>query len=257
MFSISSPPGSTSEHSNPLVIRDVTVRFGSTVALNNVDLDVCSGEIRGLIGPNGSGKTTLLRVASGLINPSAGETRSFENCPSSIEVRRRCFYVPFGASGFGELAVDEYLAYVAALRPRAVTGSNERSELLTRFGLSQQQHRRLGALSTGQQRLVRYVSAIEAKPDLLLIDEASATLDPEAVIELRRVLRQLADAGTAVLLATQDLAFAERSCDTVTLLSRGEVIESGSVTTLLARVGADDLDALFEQLVVTRADVTL
>jgi ABC-2 type transport system ATP-binding protein len=228
----------------PLVVRGLTVSFGAVSAVVDVDLTVDEGAVVGLVGPNGCGKTTTLRAVVGLVE-SDGAAAVCGHSRGSMAARRRTAFVPDEPSGLDELAVAEYLDLVAALWSAGEAFSRRAAVLLDAFDLSARVRAPLRALSHGQRRVVAVVGAVALDLQLLVLDEVTAALDPEAVIALREVPRGVASRRGAVLLATQDLHFAESVCDSVTLLAGGRVVADGALDLLRARYGAHSLEAIF------------
>jgi ABC-2 type transport system ATP-binding protein len=229
----------------PLVVRGLRVAFGHVHAVDDVDLDVQEGAIVGLVGPNGCGKTTTLRAVLGLVEHAGGSVTLDGIRGGTLAARARASWVPDEPSGLDELSIDEFLALVAALWG-VREGFVQRAEvLLDAFGLHGRGARQLGSLSHGQRRLASIVAAVALDRTLLLVDEATAALDPEAVVVLREVLRSTASRGRGVLVATQDLHFAESVCDRVTLLSSGRVAADGTLDELRSRFGASTLEGVF------------
>ena len=229
----------------PLAVEGLDVRYGAVRAVTDVDLDVAGGSVVGLLGPNGCGKSSTLRAIVGLLRPHAGSVRVGGLEQGPVAARAQVGYVPDEPDGLDELAVSEYLSLVRALYREGVAFDARASALCGAFGLATRLRTRLGALSHGQRRLVSIVAALALARPLLVVDEATAALDPEAVVVLREALRAAAALGAGVLVATQDLSFAERVCDDVVLLSDGRVVARGSVDelspleeTFLAAVGA-------------------
>ena len=229
----------------PLVVRGLTVSFGGAPAVADADLTVGQGLVAGLVGPNGCGKTTTLRAVAGLVAAAAGSVAVCGFPGGSMAARRRAALVPDEPSGLDELAVAEYLDLVGALWNARGAFARRTDVLLDAFELSSRRRTPLRALSHGQRRLVAVVGAVALDRPLLLLDEATAALDPEAVMTLREVLSGVAARGGAVLLATQDLHFAESVCGRVTLLSAGRVVADGDLDTLGARFGVRSLEAIF------------
>ena len=228
----------------PLVLRELRVAFGDVRAVDGVDLVVRAGSVTGLVGPNGCGKTTTLRAVLGLVRPAAG-TVAVAGIPGGLAARAHVAWVPDEPGGLDELTVDEFVDLVGALW-RADAGYAARAALLLdAFGLATRRRSMLASLSHGQRRLVTIAAAVALRRALLIVDEATAALDPEAVITLREVVRTVAARGGGVLLATQDLAFAERVCDRVTLLARGRVAAEGTSHELRAQFGAASLEEVF------------
>ncbi|MGL6278200.1 MAG: ATP-binding cassette domain-containing protein [Gaiella sp.] len=204
-------------------------RFGTRVALAGIDLRVRAGETVVLVGPNGSGKTTLLNVVAGLRPPTSGSVRVGGAPPGSRAARRQVALVPDQPAGFEELTVTEQARLLVAL-----AGSESRADetALAELELEPLADARLGTLSRGQRRRAALAAALAAAPRLLLVDEATATLDRGAVALLVGLLRRRARAGGAALLATHDLAFAQAVADRAVLLDDGRIVADGPVSTL-------------------------
>lgn len=230
---------------HPLLCEDLGKRYGSTVALDGLDLIVRSRTVWGLVGPNGSGKTTALGCIAGLVRPDRGSVLVMGEDSSASRPRRHLAYVPDEPQGLDELTVSEYLGLLCSLHgaPRSFDVRAER--LLDLLPLARRRHSRLGSLSRGLRRQVSVVGALALAAPLLVVDEATAALDPEAVVVLREGLCTTAARSAGVLLATQDLAFAERACDGVTLLREGRPIAAGPVSDVLGRYGARSLEEAF------------
>jgi ABC-2 type transport system ATP-binding protein len=229
----------------PLVVEGLDVRYGAVDAVANVTLEIAGGSVVGLLGPNGCGKSSTLRAVVGLLRPHAGRVVVNGLEQGHVAARAQLAYVPDEPDGLDELAVAEFLSLVRALYREGIAFDARATALCDAFALAPRLRIRLGALSHGQRRLVSIVAALALARPLLVVDEATAALDPEAVVVLREALRAAAARGSGVLVATQDLAFAERVCDGVVLLSAGRVVATGGVDelspleeTFLAAIGA-------------------
>jgi len=220
-------------------------RFGSAVALAGVDLRVEGGEIVGLVGPNGSGKTTLLHAVAGLARVDAGTIDVVGHSAGSLAARAAAVLVPDEPAGLDELTVEEQIELVHALWHADGEARARAEALLSAFGLASRRRQRVGTLSRGLRRQASAVAALSVAPPLVLVDEATATLDPEAVVVLGEALAALAGRGCAVLLASQDLHFAESACSRLLLLERGSVVDHGSPQALRDRHAAASLEAAF------------
>lgn len=234
-------------------MRGLVRRYGDIVGLGGVDLVMTREEILGLVGPNGSGKTTLLHLVAGLSRPDEGRVVVCGHEAGTVEARAAISFVPDEPAGFDELTVSEFGALVRTLYDAAEDDWRGRFDVLVHaFGLDSRLDTRLGALSRGLRRQATIVAAFAVATPLTLIDEATATLDPEAVVVLRSLVRANARHGGATVLATQDLAFAERVCDCVVLLDRGVIAEAGAPEELCARYGCDRLEDAFLESVGRR-----
>ena len=206
-------------------------RYGAVTALDGVDLQVRAGEVLAVLGANGAGKTTALGLLTGRLGPDAGEARLFGADPREPAVRRGIGVMLQEAGLPDTVRVAEHVrlfsSYYAAPRPVA--------ETLALAGLSDLAPRPYGALSGGQQRRVQFALAICGRAPLLFVDEPTVGLDVEARRAFWQVLRQLREAGTAIVLTTHYLEEADALADRVVLLAGGRVIAQDSPAGLKAR----------------------
>jgi ABC-2 type transport system ATP-binding protein len=212
----------------------LTKRYGRTVAIDNLDVEIPGGTVVGLVGPNGAGKTTLLHLAVGLIGPTAGSIEVLGHSPrrDTTNLLQRVAIVFQKQPLYARLSVSDTLELGRRLNPRWHDGPAR--ERLRRLQIPFEQ--RFGALSTGQQAQVGLALALGKRPDLLLLDEPVANLDPLA---RRSFLGELMDAvtetGMSVVLASNSVSDLERICDHLVLLNRGALQLIGRVESLLAR----------------------
>ena len=229
----------------PLHAAGVSKRYGNATALAGVDLVVRRGTVVGLVGPNGSGKTTLLHAVAGLLPVDSGTIVVGGAGAGTTAARAACALVPDEPSGLDELTVAELIVLVHALWPEDPRAADRAATLLDAFALDARRGQRLGTLSRGLRRQAVLVAAFSLAPALLLVDEATATLDPEAVVVLSEAISALAARGCGCLLATQDLHFAGSVCHEIVLLHRGAVIDRGGPHELAARHDASSLEDVF------------
>ena len=203
-----------------------------------MSLVVDGGEIVALLGPNGAGKTTLVRVLTGLVKPDAGEARVLGvetwDCPR--ELRARIGLVPSGdRSLYLRVSGLENLVFFGRLHGLSRRAAQARArELLELVGLADAARLRTGFYSHGMQKRLSIARALLTEPSVLLIDEATHDLDPEAATSMRALVRGLADRGAAVVWATQRIEEIRGFADRVTLLRTGEVAFEGTVSQLVA-----------------------
>ena len=210
----------------------VSKRFGSTVALDGVDLDVGPG-VTGLLGPNGAGKTTLLRIAATVMRPDRGELRVLDLDPRDADgrlaIRRRLGYLPQEPGFHRHFTAFEFVDYVAILKEFTDrrTRHDEVRRVLTLVGLESVMHKRIRALSGGMRRRVAIAQALLGAPDLLLLDEPTAGLDPEQRLRFRELL---GDHGShsAVVLSTHQTDDVAALCQRVIVLLGGVVRFDGT-----------------------------
>jgi ABC-2 type transport system ATP-binding protein len=219
-------------------ISELTRRFGRTQAVAGVDLRAGPG-VFGLLGPNGAGKTSLLRMMATVLPPSSGTLRLLDRDPGSYgprrEIRRRLGYLPQNLGYYPGFTVAEFIEYFALLKdmpsrqvPRAVATAIEH------VGLGGKARAKLRTLSGGMLRRVGIAQAIVNEPELLLLDEPTAGLDPEQRVAFRALLREFGQHGT-VIVSTHLVEDVGAACSEVTLMDAGKIVFHGTPDELIAR----------------------
>ncbi len=223
-----------------LTLSDVTKRFGTTRAVDGVSIEIERGEVFGLLGPNGAGKTTTLRMAVGLNEPDEGSvTLRGVGDPKHARVRARIGYAPQSLCMYDELSARENLALMAGLY--GLRGKHAKHQVqwaLDLVTLSDRADERVSAYSVGMKRRLTLASAIVHEPDLLVLDEPTAGVDPQSRNAIFDNIRLLRDRGTSVLYTTHFMEEAELLCDRVAILDHGRVIAVDRVEALIGAVEA-------------------
>jgi ABC-2 type transport system ATP-binding protein len=218
-----------------LEISELYQRFGDRVALDKLSLAVNGGEIVGLVGRNGAGKTTAMRAVMGIYRPLGGSI-TWSGHPVVLSDRLRFGYMPEERGLYPQMRVLEQIAYFARLHGvERRAARSEAQRWLTRLGLEGRELDQVVALSHGNQQRVQLAVALVHQPELLVLDEPFAGLDPSAVDSLSEVLRAEIARGTAVLFSSHQLDLIERLCDRVVILEQGKVLASGTLDELRAR----------------------
>lgn len=204
--------------------------FGSTRALDGVELTVVRGEVHGFLGPNGAGKSTTIRVLLGLLHKDAGDAVVLGHDPwrDAVPLHRRLAYVPGDVNLWPNLTGGEAIDLLGSLRGSLDRGRRE--ELVERFQLDPT--KRCGAYSKGNRQKVAIVAGLASQVELYLLDEPTSGLDPLMETVFQDVVRNIRDAGGTVLLSSHVLAEAEALCDTVSIIRGGRIVESGSLADL-------------------------
>jgi ABC-2 type transport system ATP-binding protein len=217
-------------------------RYGSTLALAGVDLDVQPGELVGLLGPNGAGKSTLVKIACGLVRPTGGVARVAGEPAGSAAARATLGYLAELFRFPGWLRGDELLELHQRLSG-SDGGASEREELLELVGLADAALVRVEAMSKGMQQRLGIAQALIGSPRLLMLDEPTSALDPVGRRIVRDLLLELKRRGVAVLLNSHLLSEVERVCDRVAILVEGRIVARGSPAELARPRGVEvDLD---------------
>ncbi len=217
-----------------LETRQVTKRYGKFMALNQASFQTTTeARVVALLGPSGGGKSTLLRVLGGLLLPESGEVLvNGEPLPhdpdAALVALRRNGFVFQGYNLFPHLSALQniVLPLLEVHGMRAAEAQARAVELLTRLGLAEHQHKRPAELSGGQQQRAAIARALAPKPALLLLDEPTSALDPVMTGEVLDVIRELAEGGQKIVLATHEISFARKVADWVVFLAQGKVEES-------------------------------
>jgi len=204
-------------------VKNVTKSYGPIEALRGVSFDIAPGEIVGLLGPNGAGKTTTIKILTGSLQPDDGTVvvNDRDVLEHTREVQAQIGYLPETAPLYPELTVQGYLKMMAELRGIPEEDRRARlSEAVYATGLDEHLRRPIGELSKGFRQRVGLAQAIVHKPRLLILDEPTIGLDPTQMVEVRRLIRRLAERST-VLLSTHILSEVEALCDRVIILISG------------------------------------
>jgi ABC-2 type transport system ATP-binding protein len=218
--------------------RELSKRYGGTVALGGVDLDVRAGELVGLLGPNGAGKSTLVKIACGLVRQSGGAAEVAGKPAGSADARAAIGYLA-ELFRFPEwLRADELLSLHQRLAGSS-GGVDERRELLELVQLAEASETRVGAMSKGMQQRLGIAQALIGNPRLLMLDEPTSALDPVGRRIVRDLLVELKRRGVAVLLNSHLLSEVERVCDRVAILVGGRVVARGSPADLAQARGVE------------------
>ena len=220
----------------PAVFFDqVSHAYGSQQVLRGVSLKIERGEIVGLIGPNGAGKSTLLRSLVGILRPDAGSVRvcGIDAVRDSLAARQQIGYAPSETALYHQMTSEELLGFAIAFHPEASLAVG--LALLEELGVPRD--RRVGKLSHGMKRKIVLAQAVASGGPVIVLDEPTEALDPEARRLVESHLRQEADGGRAVLFSSHDLTSVERLCHRAAFLCRGEIVRSGEAAELAAETG--------------------
>jgi ABC-2 type transport system ATP-binding protein len=214
----------------------VTKLYGDFRAVNEVSFQVQEGSITGFLGPNGAGKTTSLRMILGILKPSSGRISVF-GAPSALEVRARVGYLPEEKGLYKKMKCWAIVAYFATLKGLDRHAARRRAfELLERYGLKDFAEKRTETLSKGMGQKVQVLASIAHDPELVIFDEPFSGLDPVNQQVLEEVVKDLAARGRTVLFSTHVMQHAERLCERVLVIAKGQKLFDGTVAEALRTI---------------------
>ncbi len=217
-------------------VTDLTKSYGPIEALRGVTFHVAPGEIVGLLGPNGAGKTTTIKILTGYLQPDDGTVivNDLDVLTHTREVQAQIGYLPESAPLYPELSVQAYLKMMAELRQIPEDEQQARlSEAIYAAGLAEHMTRPIGQLSKGYRQRVGLAQAILHRPQILILDEPTLGLDPTQIVEIRRLIRRLAERST-ILFSTHILSEVEALCDRVIILMNGQIKADARLSELAA-----------------------
>lgn len=223
-------------------VAGLTKRYGPTLAVADVSFEVRKGEVLGFLGPNGAGKTTTMRIITGYLPASEGTVRvaGYDIAEEPIEAKRRTGYLPETPPVYPDMTVVEYLGFVARIKgvPRKEVRTRVQ-EACEKCAVTDVGRRQIGKLSKGYRQRVGLAQALIHNPEVLILDEPTAGLDPKQIIETRALIRSLAGQHTVVL-STHILPEVSKTCERVVVISQGKIVAQGAPDELIHRLKGFD-----------------
>jgi ABC-2 type transport system ATP-binding protein len=219
-------------------VQHLTKRYGPVTAVNDVSFTVERGEILGFLGPNGAGKTTTMRVLTGYMPPSEGKAivAGYDVFEQPIEAKRRTGYLPETPPLYPDMTVREYLTFVARIKGVPRKESKARiGEMMQKTRIDDVADRHCGKLSKGYRQRVGLAQALLHNPDVLILDEPTAGLDPKQIIETRQLIKGLAGDHT-IILSTHILPEVSQTCQRVVIINKGKVVAVDTPDNLTSRL---------------------
>ena len=237
-------------------VQNLTKRYGRLTAVDDISFRVERGEILGFLGPNGAGKTTTMRVLTGYMPATGGKAfvAGFDVFEKPIEAKRRTGYLPETPPLYPEMTVREYLTFVA--RIRGIATSTRKAAVDTameRTRVADRADQHCGKLSKGYRQRVGLAQAIMHNPEVLILDEPTAGLDPKQIIETRQLIKSLAGDHTIVL-STHILPEVSQTCQRVVIINKGKVVAVDTPANLTARLRGSE--TMYVQVDAAGADVS-
>ncbi len=230
-------------------VKNLVKHFGSTEAVKDISFTVNKGEIFGLIGPNGAGKTTALRIVSTLLQITSGSVNilGFDVKKKPEEIRKFISYLPEDAGAYKNLTGRAYLRFIANF-------FEKQSQEIVSLGieiadLGDRIDDKVDTYSKGMKRRLLVGRALMTKPKLAILDEPTSGLDVVNAQEIRKIIKNTARDGAAVLLSSHNMLEVEYLCDRIALIAEGKIIEEGTPKALLDKYDANNIEEVFVQVV--------
>ena len=220
-------------------MKNVVKRYGDTLALDNLNLNVPEGKILGLLGPNGAGKTTAIHIMSGLMNADAGDITVFGQSQNvdNLKIRQSMGLVTQNITVFPELTAYENLKYFGGLYGlRGAELSANVKEMLEFVELTDRAKKKPGTFSGGMQRRLNIACALVHKPKLVILDEPTVGIDPQSRNHILESVKKLAQNGTTVIYTTHYMEEVQAICDIISIMDLGRVIAEGTLEELVGRI---------------------
>jgi len=208
-----------------IIVENITKLYGAQKALDNVSLEIKSGEVVGFLGPNGAGKSTLMKIITGYIPPTSGKitVNNLDVMEHPLEVKKQIGYLPENNPLYHEMYVREYLKFVAGIYKLGNQTKQRIEEIIQQTGLEPEQKKKIGALSKGFRQRVGLAQALIHDPNVLILDEPTSGLDPNQIVEIRNLISEAGKEKT-VLLSTHIMQEVEAICDRIIIIHNGKIV---------------------------------
>ena len=247
-----------------VLIEHVTKRFAGHTAVKDLSFTVPAGGIFGLLGPNGAGKSTTIRMIMDIIEPDEGRISLFGSAASSRDLSARVGFLPEERGLYKKMKILEHLVFLGEVKGMRVSDAKSKADKwLHRLGLGDWGQKKVEDLSKGMQQKVQFAGALIHDPELVILDEPFSGLDPVNLQVMKDVVVEIARSGRTVLFSTHIMEQAERMCDRIVIIARGEKVVDGTVSEVKAGFGERHIALNFsrgketaERILLDRALVT-
>jgi len=212
-----------------ILVENITKKFGTQMAVNDVSFGVETGEIFGLLGPNGAGKTTTIRIILDIFKPDSGQVAVLGG-PMNEEKKARVGYLPEDRGLYQDIPLERCLVYLATLKGLSESEAHQRiGEYLERFDLSEHKRKKIKELSKGMQQKAQLISTLVHRPDLIIIDEPFSGLDPVNTQMIKDLLVEERNRGVTIVMSTHQMHQVEELCDRLVLIDQGKLVLYGTL----------------------------
>ena len=224
-------------------VKNITKKYGSFTAVDNISFKVTDGEIIGLLGPNGAGKSTTMNTITGFIEQTDGEVivNGYDTVKKAKRARSQIGYMPEGVPLYTDLTVKEFITFMAELRKLKRHDKKEKVQtIMEQTGLKEMQNKLIKNLSRGQKQRVSLAGALIGDPEVLILDEPTVGLDPKQITEIRSLIKELGKNHT-VILSSHILSEVSQICDKVIIINKGKIVAEDTPENLEKRVAENNI----------------
>lgn len=226
-----------------IVVDNLTKRYGTQKAVDNISFEVKPGEILGFLGPNGAGKTTTMKMITCFMAPTHGQIKvgDYDIYEQPEEIKKNIGYLPENNPLYTDMHVLEYLEFIARLQGVPESNLQRRIvEMIKVTGLNVEKHKKIGELSKGYRQRVGLAQALIHDPEILILDEPTSGLDPNQIVEIRELIKEVGREKT-VILSTHILPEVEATCDRILIINKGEIVADGTSKSLRQKAQGEEM----------------
>ncbi len=226
-----------------IIVENLTKTYGHQKAVNDISFEVKTGEVVGFLGPNGAGKSTTMKMITCYMAPTSGDVRLYQYSihNDAQDIKKRIGYLPENNPLYTDMPIIEYLWFCAEIQGVAKSQVSERiGKMVDLCGLEVERHKRIDELSKGYRQRVGLAQAMIHDPEILILDEPTTGLDPNQIIEIRKLIKELGKEKT-VILSSHILSEVEATCDRILIINRGRIVADGSSETLRHQAQGQEL----------------
>ncbi|WP_416865022.1 MAG: ATP-binding cassette domain-containing protein [Imperialibacter sp.] len=238
-----------------IVVENLTKKYGEQKAVNDISFKINTGEVVGFLGPNGAGKSTTMKMITCYMAPTSGDVRLDELSilNEQEDIKKKIGYLPENNPLYTDMAIVDYLRFCAEIQGVSKAEIPSRiSEMIDMCGLERERHKKISELSKGYRQRVGLAQAMIHDPEILILDEPTTGLDPNQIIEIRKLIKKLGKEKT-VILSSHILSEVEATCDRILIINRGRIVADGTSDTL--RSQAEGKELLTVKIEAADADV--
>lgn len=226
-----------------IVVENLTKKYGEQKAVNDISFEIKTGEVVGFLGPNGAGKSTTMKIITCFMAPSSGDVRLDDHSihDSAEVIKRKIGYLPENNPLYLDMPIVDYLRFTAEVQGVARQAIPGRiGEMIDRCGLDREKHKTINELSKGYRQRVGLAQAMIHDPEVLILDEPTTGLDPNQIVEIRKLIKDLGKEKT-VILSSHILSEVEATCDRILIINRGRIVADGTSDTLRSQSQGQEL----------------